>query len=184
MKKVLLAAIVLMSAQAGFSQISKGNWLVGGSAGFASEKQGDSKLTTITFSPNAGYFFMDQLAAGLRLNFSSEKPDGSTSGTLFSAAPFVRYYFLPKAQQVNIFADAEYGFGSAKESVPDDYPVKPSSQALNEFTISAGPSVFLSPSAALQFALYYSSYGGKAYGTERSNTFGLNIGFQIHLGGK
>ena len=73
MKKVLLAAIVLMSAQAGFSQISKGQWLVGGTAGFASEKTGDFKTTTVNISPDAGYFFVDRLAAGLRVGFTSQK---------------------------------------------------------------------------------------------------------------
>jgi hypothetical protein len=176
MKKVLLAAIVLLSAQAGFSQISKGNWLVGGNAGFASEKQGDDKSTTITFSPNAGYFFIDHFAGGLRVNFQSTKPDGVSASSLYTIAPFVRYYFLPTEQKVNIFADGEYGFGSYKASGG-------SSASLNEFAFSAGPAIFLSPSAALEFALSYSSAGGKAYGDDRMSTFGLKIGFQVHLGG-
>ena len=175
MKKVLLAAIVLMSAQAGFSQISKGQWLVGGNAGFASEKQGDDKSTTITISPNAGYFFIDHFAGGLRVNFQSTKPKGVSATSLYSIAPFVRYYFLPTGQKVNVFADGEYGFGSYK-------PGGGSSASLNEFAISAGPAIFLSPNTALEFALGYSSYGGKAYGDDRQNTFGLKIGFQVHLG--
>ncbi|HSC39394.1 MAG TPA: outer membrane beta-barrel protein [Chitinophagaceae bacterium] len=175
MKKVLLAAIVLMSAQAGFSQISQGQWLVGGTAGFASEKQGSAKSTNITISPNAGYFFIDHFAGGLRVNFTSDKPSGVSATSVFTVAPFVRYYFLPTGQQVNIFADGEYGFGSYK-------PGGGSSASLNEYKISAGPAIFLTPSAALEFALYYGSAGGKAYGTDRQNTFGLNIGFQIHLG--
>ena len=174
MKKVLLAAIVLMSAQAGFSQISKGNWLVGGSAGFASEKQGDFKTTTVNISPDAGYFFIDHFAAGLRVGFTSAKETGTDAVSAFAVAPFARYYFLPTAQTVNVFADGEYGFGSAKSSGV--------SASVNEFKISAGPAVFVSPSVALEFALYYQSMGGKYY-VERANTFGLNIGFQVHLGG-
>ena len=173
MKKVLLAAIVLMSAQAGFSQISKGQWLVGGTAGFASEKQGSFKTTTVNISPDAGYFFADKLAAGLRVGFQSSKETGSDAVSAFAVAPFVRYYFLPTGQQVNIFADGEYGFGSAKSSGV--------SASVNEFKISAGPAVFLSPSVALEFAIYYQSLGGRYY-TERANAFGLGIGFQVHLG--
>ena len=175
MKKVLLAAIVLMSAQAGFSQISKGNWLVGGTAGFASVKYGDAKATNINFSPKAGYFFIDHFAGGLSVTLENSKPDGGTSTSDFSIAPFVRYYFLPTEQKVNVFAHGEYGFGSAKSGG--------ASASQNEFTIAAGPAVFLSPSAALEFGLYYNSKGGKAWGDERYNTFGLNIGFQVHLGG-
>jgi len=173
MKKVLLAAIVLMSAQAGFSQISKGQWLVGGTAGFASEKQGSFKTTTVNISPDAGYFFIDRFAAGLRLGFTSVKETDVDAVSAFSAAPFVRYYFLPTAQTVNIFADGEYGFGSAKSGG--------NSASVNEFKISAGPAVFLTPSVALEFGVYYQSMGGKYY-TERANAFGLGIGFQVHLG--
>jgi len=176
MKKVLLAAIVLLSAQAGFSQISQGQWLVGGTAGFASEKHGSEKATTINISPNAGYFFIDHLAGGLRVNFLNSKPDGVSAASIITVAPFARYYFLPTGQQVNIFADAQYGFGSGKNYGDSK------SYSVNQFVVSAGPAVFLSPSVALEFALYYDSKGGKFYGTERDNTFGLNIGFQVHLG--
>jgi len=178
MKKVLLAAIVLMSAQAGFSQISKGQWLVGGTAGFNSNKQGSYKSTTVTISPDAGYFFIDQFAAGLRIGFSSTSVKDGGSSTFFAAAPFARYYFLPTGQNVNVFADAEYGFGSGKSTGS-------SSESLNEYTISAGPAVFLSPNTALEFALYYNSMGGKYYENgagDRDNNFGLRIGFQVHLG--
>lgn len=183
MKKVLFAAFLLVSSHSMFAQINKGQWLVGGTAGFETSKHGDSdagKYTDIWVQPDAGYFFADKLAAGLRLGFSSSKyKDEDDAFSTFTAAPFVRYYFLDAAQKVNIFADASYGFGStgAKDKA-----------SLNYFDIMAGPAVFLTPNTALEFALYYKSSGGDAYkiGTEdeRKNDFGLSIGFQIHLGGK
>src|SRR5688572_18221457 len=98
MKKVFFAALLLVSAQGLFAQINQGQWLVGGSAGFESGKYGDSdesKYTSVHFNPNAGYFFINNLAGGLRLNLTSlkykEDDDASSS---FSLAPFVRYYFL------------------------------------------------------------------------------------------
>ncbi len=114
MKKVLLAAIVLMSAQAGFSQINKGNWMVGGSAGFSSTKHGTDKYTDLSISPDAGYFFCDKFAGGLNLDYYVDNPAVYHSSTTLTIAPFVRYYFLPTGQQVNIFANAEYGFGYKK----------------------------------------------------------------------
>lgn len=175
MKKVLFAALMTIAVQGVFAQVNKGQWLVGGNVGFESIKYGDSKGTSFTFSPNGGYFFIDKFAGGLRVDLTSTKPkDGKASGETL-IAPFLRYYFLPSAQKVNIFADASYGFGSRK--------VLGESESQNAFTISAGPAIFLSPNTALEFALRYHSKGGDAWGEDRWNAFGVNVGFQIHLGG-
>lgn len=111
----------------------------------------------------------------MRLNLESTKfkdAEDATSSVLF--APFVRYYFLPAAQKVNIFADASYGFGSMKVG---------ESESFNQYSIMAGPAIFLTPNTALEFALQFRSAGGDAFGGEdRQNNFGVNVGFQIHLG--
>src|SRR5687767_7742027 len=107
MKKVLFAAFLLVSSNAIFAQVNKGQWLAGGSIGFESQKQGDAKATMFNFSPNAGYFFIDKFAGGLRVDFTSRKVDGADDAdSYFTAAPFLRYYFLDAAQKVNVFADA------------------------------------------------------------------------------
>jgi hypothetical protein len=179
MKKVLFAVFLLVSSNAIFAQVNKGQWLAGGNIGFESRKQGDNKATYFNFSPDAGYFFINNLAGGIRLDFSSYKVKGIDDATTsFSLAPFARYYFLPAAQKVNVFADASFGFGSKGTADKESF---------NEFGIMAGPAVFLTPNTALEFAVYYKSAGGDAYkiGTDddRYNRFGINIGFQIHLGG-
>ena len=56
------------------------------------------------------------------------------------------------------------------------------SESFNQYSIMAGPAIFLTPNTALEFALAYQSFGGDAYGDDRQKNFGLNIGFQIHLG--
>ena len=178
MKKVLFAAFLLVSSNAIFAQINQGQFLVGGNAGFNAYKRGDAKVTSFHVSPNVGYFFIDKLAGGLRLNLSSDKAKGAEDAyTAFGIAPFARYYFLDAAQKVNVFADASYGFD--KEGGDDK-------ESGNQYTISAGPAIFLSPNTALEFALYYNSKGGDLYENiagDRENNFGLSIGFQIHLGG-
>lgn len=177
MKKVLFASFLLFSSYAMKAQILQNQWLVGGNAGFDSEKQGDYKATTIFVSPNVGYFFINNLAGGLRASFWTNKVKGDDeSSTFFSVAPFARYYFLPAAQKINVFADAAFGFGSG------GYNDK---ESLNELSIMAGPAIFLSPNTALEFALYYKSRGGKYYENvagDKENHFGLSIGFQVHLG--
>ena len=175
MKKVLFAALMTIAVQGVFAQVNKGQWLVGGNAGFESIKHGEGKATSFTFSPKGGYFFIDNFAGGLRVDLTSVKPKGGDASTQTLIAPFLRYYFLPAAQKVNIFADASYGFGSVKD--------EGESESQNAYAISAGPAIFLSPNTALEFALQYRSAGGDAWGDDRYNSFGFNIGFQIHLGG-
>jgi hypothetical protein len=158
MKKVLFAALMTIAVQ-----VNKGQWLAGGNVGFNSQKWGDAdanKVSKFTFSPNAGYFFIDQLAGGLRVTFESEKvkSEDKAESTLI-IAPFARYYFLPAAQKVNIFADASYGFGSTGTE---------DKASLSGFAFAAGPAIFLTPNTALD---------------DRRNSFGVNIGFQVHLGG-
>src|SRR5579859_4202038 len=100
MKKILFAAVLMTSAYAVSAQTNKGQWLAGGNVSFKSESNGPAdaqKSTTFQLSPDAGYFFIDNLAAGIRLNYQSEKVKNDPNGasTLFFAGPFVRYYFLP-----------------------------------------------------------------------------------------
>ena len=178
MKKLIFVFSLLIVSIFSFSQVNKGQFLVGGAAGFESSKFGDnddSKVTSFTFSPNAGYFFINNLAGGLRFSINSVKEKGEDASSTVLISPFARYYFLPASQKVNIFADASYGFGSVKFG--DE------SESMNQFAFAAGPAVFLSPNTALEFTLQYRSQGGDAYGgDDRLNNFGVNVGFQIHLG--
>jgi hypothetical protein len=184
MKNVLFAAFLLVSSNAIFAQVNQGQWLAGGSAGFDHQSQGDDKVTAIGIAPDLGYFVINQLAVGLRPEFGYAKTKTksaatttTSSGTSFTIAPFVRYYFMPSGQMVNVFGDASYGFGSSKVKGA-------SSVSGNYYQVKAGPAVFLSPNTALEFALYYRSSGGDAYeiNGDRRNHFGINIGFQVHLG--
>jgi hypothetical protein len=178
MKKVLFAAFLLVSSHSMFAQINQGQWLVGGNISFNSEKFGDndnSKVTKFTFAPNAGYFFMDKLAGGLRVGFESTKQEGDDDADVrFSLAPFARYYFLDASQKVNVFLDGSYGFGSAGQGDKESF---------NFYQFMAGPAIFLTPNTALEVALQYHSEGGDAYGgDDRLKNFGVNVGFQVHLG--
>jgi len=178
MKKLLLAVLLLVTANSIFAQVNQGQILAGGNAGFNSYKQGSDKVFSFNVSPNIGYFFINNFAGGLRLNFSRSKQKGAEDAYVtYGIAPFLRYYFLPAAEKLNVFADASYGFGQEKYG----------STKLkgNYYQIMAGPVLFLSPNAGLEFALYYNSYGGKLHENaagDRANNFGLSIGFQVHLG--
>jgi hypothetical protein len=184
MKKILFATLLVGSVSAAFSQgnINKGDWMLGGNAGFNSSKIEDidaSKTTTVSVSPNVGYFFINNLAGGLRASFTSQKQKDVDAEHELSVAPFVRYYFLPSSQKVNVFLDGTYGFGSAKFNTIGGS----ATESFNQFGITGGAAIFLTPTAALEFGLGYTSAGGDFYGDKRHNNIGLNIGFQIHLSG-
>ena len=108
MKQTFLYLILATSFLTAKSQLTKGNWLVGGTGSFFS-KNGtyttqsisyDSKYTDLTISPNIGYFILDKFSAGLKPSFSWTKSKtfppggGSTDITRFLVGPFTRYYFL------------------------------------------------------------------------------------------
>jgi hypothetical protein len=182
MKKVLFVALLTVSAGAAFSQgnIKKGDLLIGGTVDFSSSKRANTEgsYQEFNFSPDAGYFFMNQLAGGLRVNLNSSKYEsvGSDKTTQFMLAPFVRYYFLPATQKLNVFADADYGFGKVKSTGSEDYNI-------SAFSGKAGVAFFLTPATALEFSLGYTS-AKEEFATERYNTIMTGIGLQIHLPGK
>lgn len=177
MKKVFMVAVATILIQTGFAQVNQGQWLTGGNIAFSSSKTGDFKSSTFEFAPDAGYFFIDNFAGGLRFDVQSTTEKIASLKETFKStmiAPFVRYYFLPAAQKVNVFADASYGFGSMKG---DEGP----SQSVSGYSIMAGPAIFVSPNTAIEFTVGYNSVKFEGI-DDRTNTFGVGVGFQIHLG--
>jgi hypothetical protein len=183
MRKLIFATLFVGSVSAAFSQgnIKKSDWMLGGDAGFTSQKQGDYKTTSFNLSPDAGYFFIDNFAGGLRASVSSSKEtynSNETKSSSYELAPFVRYYFLPASQKVNLFADASFGFGQNKyTSGGIDNKVN-----FTDLGIKAGPAIFLTPATALEIALGYNSTKVKDV-DDRTNNFGVSVGFQIHIPG-
>lgn len=171
-KLLLLTAIILIVTSVSFAQTQKGNWLVGGSAEFSSQKTGDFSTTTFSFQPAAGYFVANDVAVGAGLGFASSKDEGDDAVTAFSFAPFVRYYFAPLGPGAKLFVNGSFGVGSVKYV---------DSESFTQWDISAGPAIFLNPHTALEIALGYGSMKIKD-ASDATNAFGVSIGFQVHLG--
>ncbi len=176
MKKILFTMIAVTGISAvSFGQTAMGQWLVGGSAGFNYQKEGEFNQTTISFAPDAGYFVIDDLAIGAMLDVTSTKEKGSSASTYFLGAPFVRFYFVPLGDKAKLFANGSFGFGSV------DFGGPGGSTNFTQWSIGAGPAVFLNPHTALEFTIAYSSQKIKD-DADHIDNFGVNIGFQIHLG--
>ena len=181
--KVILACLLLCLSCCSFSQINKGQWLVGGNAAFNFTKAEKLKLTTLQLSPAGGYFFKDRIAAGLRTNITLDQynwTDDKWRLFTLSLAPFARYYFLPAEQKVNLFADASYGFTrSWYKSI--SYGGK---YAYNTSTLSvmAGPAIFLNKHTSVEMTVGYSYLSRGPIDSSVAHQFRFGVGLQVHLG--
>ena len=180
----LLLLIFILCSRHSLAQISRGQWLTGGNAAFSSYKFYTDKITSISASPSAGYFFLNHLAAGVRVgyNFQSDSYPSNPKSTItfISILPFVRYYFLPAEQPINLFADAGYGYSFGKYKTANYPDLKYNSSIIS---IKAGPVLFLNPHTSLELTFGYDhSIAGHLGDTLAVNSFQVGVGFQIHLG--
>lgn len=155
-----LLAFVCITQVMTAQTVGKGAWMVGGSAGFSSTKvkNADFSTTRIDLNPNLGYFFADDLALGLALDFNSTSVDGNSSST-FGLGPFVRYYVTnPIFIQVGANLGLNDGAGTS-------------------FGAKVGYSWFLNDAVAIEPALFFTSYNNDGDLSDYSQ-FGLSIGVQ------
>jgi outer membrane protein W len=171
MKKIFTLAVVTIISASAFSQTQKGNWLVGGSAGFSSQSQSGASgnITELSITPTAGYFINNNLAVGASLNFGSQK-SGSTV-TTFGIGPMVRYYFAELGKNAKLYGQGEFAYASVTSSGVTN--------SGTGWALQAGPAFFLNKNVAIETTLRYGSV--KPQNSNSVNTFGVNVGFQIHL---
>lgn len=151
-----------------------------------------TKFTCFNLMPKAGYFVIDNLAVGLDLQvgMSSLKypDDDKDNGSVFSAGPFVRYYF--PSGKILPYVEGGAAFGSLKTkyeygSETDEYKA-----GMNTWSIGAGITKSISEKAALDFLLGYLSTTMKAKEDNPDNvrtvigTIGFKFGIVVFLGPK
>lgn len=176
MKRYLLSVTLTFFSVLSHGQITKGNWLVGGTGSVLRQQESllssDVNITRVQISPDIGYFLIDKFSAGLKpsLDYIRTNTDGRTGETtLFSLGPFVRYYFLPADNMVNVFAETSYQYSSSSNG-----------SRSNIYHISAGPVLYFNTSVGLEFTINY-DIGHFNGSVTSSKTFSLGVGFQIHL---
>jgi hypothetical protein len=181
MIKITCLIVFIMFSSATYSQITKGNWLVGGNANFSYIKASSTaavryKQTNFQISPSVGHFVKDKFAVGLRPSviYGSNNVGNSNTNTIVSIGPFMRYYFLPAETNFNLFTEGNYAYGSIYGKG------QTISQRLNTFSISGGPVLYFNSSVGLEFTIGYSSTKVVNF-TGRNNELRFGLGFQIHL---
>jgi hypothetical protein len=118
LKNFLICFIVFFSFALN-AQIMEGTKYLGGSLGFNSSKAKSDNAEAITdwsVSPEVGYFFMDNMAAGLRLSLN-----GSSSGDDFSSGGFAGLVYVRKfwnaSDNFHLFGGLNVGYGTNNVSV-------------------------------------------------------------------
>ena len=191
MKKIILTALAVVSFTLASAQeensngFTKGDVFISGSFGFGSEKTGDNKTNTFNISPRVGYFVSENIAAGARINFSSEKRELGTNEETLSITTlgaFGRYYFSPTSK-FSLFGELGVDYVASKfeeEGEPDD--------KANGFGLGLAPGVsyFISNNFALEATwgiLGYRTVKPDVDNAESTNNFDFGVNLDnINLG--
>ena len=163
--------IVLFSITAN-SQITKGNWMVGGDGNYYRHTYNGVSNIQFSINPDIGYFIKDKLVLGSNLNYtyygSSERRGSNTIGI----GAFTRYYFLKPEKVFNLFSQIHYNFSNFKSYTAD------SSTNIHTYGLKSGVSVFFTNSVGLELSIQYD----KVFSSNLNSTNLIgNIGFHIYL---
>jgi hypothetical protein len=164
MKKLLLIAVVFFGVTiVTNAQINQGTILVGASSslGFMSvSPDGGDSYSSFDLDGKAGYFFIDNLAAGVGLNFNKQDEYSSLGFGVFG-----RYY-------INGAIITGLGIGATKVdygSVDGSYTT---------IALEGGYAAFITKNIAVEPTLNLNLLSGDTDATQ----FGFNIGFALYLG--
>ncbi len=167
MKKVFVIMAIL-SATASIAQTEKGDWLLGGTAGFRTNKNNND----FNFSPNSGYFFLKKFAAGanLQINFSKA---GTLKNSTFGIGPFARYYF--GNANFRPFTVTQLNFLTATSKANN---IKNTTNGVG-WLLGLGGAAFLNENVAFEGI---AGFNYTKFKNASSNTgFSMNFGFQVYI---
>jgi outer membrane protein len=155
----------------------------------------DGKTSNLEFSPQLGFFVIDNLALGIELpiNYSSEKNenDNKFHSTSVAFAPFIRYYF--GTNNIKPYLHSGIGFGYQKMGYDlnasySDYNMNPSQDfksTISLYEFGGGLAIFLNEKTSLDIEIGYASGSIKPKKDNNNNYrsitsgIGLGIGFAI-----
>jgi len=190
MKKLAVLFLFSVFIIKSHSQITKGNWLVGGSMAYSKENSSrndvvNRKERTIDVSGNVGYFIVPKLTGGIRLNsfFSKQKYpqiDGSystISQNNLGVGPFARYYFLNAENQINIFTDEGILYSVLRIKSTS---TQKSYEKTLKYYFSGGAVIFLNTSVGIELILSYNNTKVIKYDS-KGESVQFRVGLQFYL---
>ncbi len=147
----------------------------------------ETRSTTVAFSPRVAYFVIDNFAAGLEVNYvyldiSPEGTDNSFNQTIFTAGPFVRYYF--DIEKFKPFLELGATFGNIKSKSDFSFGNNESNAAILDIFGGGGLAVFLNEKVSLDVLIGYRRFSldedsDQSQSNQLRSTFGVKLGFQI-----
>lgn len=167
MKKILLVGLLLISTVA-FSQVEKGDISATANFAFSSMKYKDAdEATNMTLlNLRGGYFFTDNVEAGLNLNVVGMSFDGDPLTTV-GIGPYAVYNFLTSDGKILPYIGANYL--SQKTTDMD---------AVGQIGAFGGMKYFLTEVVNIDTSLNYTSFLGDLKGS----MLVLNVGIGINFG--
>lgn len=193
MKKLLFTSLTILGCFSAFAQFEKGRVLAGGGISFSTNTNKtktdaatttDSKTTSFNLMPKGGYFFMDNVAGGVGLDWifrstKSETTDNKNNSFGFVISPFVRYYLKP-----GVFFQGAYGIGPANDKQKAGSTTVTTKYTSSNWSLGAGYAYFLNDHVAVEPLIGYGSLANKYKSPDakyKSSGLFINIGLQIYL---
>jgi hypothetical protein len=173
MRKIVHAGILFLvfsgaCAMGAHAQTEKGDWLIGGIL----DLNTSSENTSFEFSPNAGYFVVNNLAIGANMQISYDEL-GNLKVNSFGIGPFVRYYFTDA--KIKPFFMSDMNFLNRKITTSSGSNTE---TAFNYF-LGGGAAFFINENVAVEGILGYDHT--KVSDEDGSGGLRLRIGFQVYL---
>lgn len=199
MRRLAILLLIISMTKYSAGQITKHNWLVGGTGLFNSTTYTNdlglqsTRVTNIQLSPDIGYFFINKFAGGLKLSFAISRNKNISDGAGYNLdkndsygfGPFLRYYFLNPDKQFNLLIDGSYQYqvergGGVSSTGSTPVPVPITQYTKNTFLIAGGPVIYFNSIVGLEFLVGYMTSN---YVQNKSSikSFQVGLGFQIHL---
>lgn len=210
MKSILPALVfTFVLATYGVAQVTQqGNFIIGSTVGFSTAhsnvtqeietgetREESPSSTQFNISPSVGYFLLDDLAAGIRLDYTlnrvREQGDNQVRDSDLLFGPFARYY-LPVGQDMAFLIEAGFGFGNSN----NQQMIGGMKQSINTniFALGIGPgfTVISSDAIGIEALVKYnfarSDFDTEIGGVRRStvtntNQLDISIGIQFYFGG-
>ncbi|WMX14849.1 MULTISPECIES: outer membrane beta-barrel protein [unclassified Aureispira] len=208
LRKILFAstlafATVLFSFNTMEAQTKKGNFMIGGELGLStasstvsvngSETEGSS-ATQFNIAPSVGYFFVNNFATGIGIDYTlstvkNNNRDELDSDLLFG--PFLRYY-IPFGDKA-LFFETDFGYGNSTDNITINNEQQLAVTNVFAFSIGPGFTIFSNDNIGIEALAKYNFASSNsiltANGVETTSyslthAFDFSIGLQVYLGRK
>lgn len=207
-KQYIILILLLLCSSLLFSQVEKGKWYVAANSNLGLDigktkyessngLTSEYKYTEFNFSPSAGYFVIDKLAAGLFIDYQYYKDvdqddNDEFKSSSFMLGPFAKYYII-EYKKIWPYVGVGVGFGSGKSEMDGEEYEK---YKMSTFRVGGGATYFLNKNVGFDLFLGYNKdvekYENNDAGYKSSNSsetdddiysaFKMSIGIVVTFG--